>query len=112
MRLGSITTAAHCRGNLRRNVAPIRREETMKKLLSSRQLIKNWHRREKVTIDHLVRSIANPKTPVVTTHSPYTSSGLAVEDQVRKACIPSPVGLPIFSSARFQRSVVASWRRA
>ncbi len=66
------------------------------KKLSSRQLIKNWHRREKVTIDHLVRSAGDAKAPIGTTHSPFTSSGLAVEDQVRKAFIPSPVGLPIF----------------
>jgi hypothetical protein len=69
----------------------------MKVLRSSRQLIKNWHKREKGTIDHLVREAGGgAKTPVTTTHSAFTRSGLAVEDQVRKAGIPSPVGLPIF----------------
>ena len=68
----------------------------MKKRLSSRQIIKSWHRREKVTIDHLVEAVSIATPPIGTTHSPFTSTGLAVEDQVRKACIPSPVGLPIF----------------
>jgi hypothetical protein len=68
----------------------------MKKLLSSRQLIKNWHRREKATIDQVVLTAGDAKTPTATTHSAFTRSGLAVEDQVRKACIPSPVGLPVF----------------
>jgi len=74
----------------------IRREETMKPLRSSRQLIKMWHRREKVTIDHLVRSIGPAKNAVGTTHSAFTSSGLAVEDQIRKAWRPGPMGLAIF----------------
>jgi len=68
----------------------------MKKRLSSRQIIKNWHRREKGTMDHLVQTIGDAPTPIGTMHSPFTATGLAVEDQVRKACIPSPVGLPIF----------------
>ena len=80
----------------RANVAIIRREETMKKLLSSRQLIKNWHRREKATVDHVVRTISDAKGTAGTAHSPFTSSGLAVEDQIRKACGPSNVGLPVF----------------
>jgi len=89
-------TAAHCRGYPRRNVAPIRREETMKQPRSSRQLIKMWHRREKVTIDHLVRSIGNAKNAAGTTHSAFTATGLSVEDQVRKAWRPGPMGLAIF----------------
>jgi hypothetical protein len=88
--------AAHCRGKSRRNVAPTRREETMKKLLSSRQLIKMWHRREKATIDHLVRPTGNEKSTAGTTHSAFTSSGLAVEDQIRKSWCPGPMGLAIF----------------
>ena len=68
----------------------------MKQLRSSRQLIKNWHRREKATVDHVVRTIDEAKSATGTTHSPFTSSGLAVEDQVRKACGPSNVGLPVF----------------
>ena len=87
--------AAHCRGYPRRNVAPIRREETMKKL-SSRHLIKMLHRREKVTIDHLVRTVGDPKSTARTTHSAFTPSGLAVEDQIRKSWRPGPMGLAIF----------------
>jgi len=79
-----------------RIVAPTRREETMKRLRSSRQLIKMWHRREKVTIDHLVRAIGDAKSTAGTTHSAFTSSGLSVEDQIRKAWRPGPMGLAIF----------------
>jgi hypothetical protein len=55
-----------------------------------------WHRREKATIDHLVRAIGDTKSAAATTHSAFTASGLAIEDQVRKAWHPSPVGLAIF----------------
>ena len=68
----------------------------MKRLPSSRQLIKMWHRREKVTIDHLVRTIGDSKSASGTTHSAFTASGLAVEDQVRKAWRPGPMGLATF----------------
>ena len=69
----------------------------MKRLLSSRQIIKMWHRREKVTIDHLVQAIGAAKSSTAgTTHSPFTSSGLSVEDQVRKEWQPGPMGLAIF----------------
>lgn len=69
----------------------------MKQLRSSRHLIKMWHRREKATIDHLVRSISGEgKSLAATTHSPFTSSGLAVEDQVRKAWQPVTAGLAMF----------------
>jgi hypothetical protein len=84
------------RQKARRIVAAIRWEETMKQLRSSRQLIKNWHRREKATVDHLVQTVGDVKSTTGTTHSPFTSSGLAVEDQVRKACGPSNAGLPVF----------------
>ena len=80
----------------RRIVAVIRREETMKQPRSSRHLIKMWHRREKATIDHLVGTTGDPKGAAVTAHSAFTSSGLAVEDQVRKAWRPSSEGLAIF----------------
>ena len=68
----------------------------MKRALSSRQIIKMWHRREKVTIDHLVRTLGDAKSTAGTTHSAFTSSGLAVEDQVRKSWQPGPMGLAIF----------------
>jgi hypothetical protein len=84
------TAATHCRA--------ITREETMKQLRSSRRLIKMWHRREKATVDHVVGATGNAKnlTGTGTTHSAFTSSGLAVQDQVRKAWRPYPAGLAIF----------------
>jgi hypothetical protein len=69
----------------------------MKQLRSSRQLIKMWHRREKSTIDHLVRDVgALPKEAAGTMHSAFTASGLAIEDQVRKAWRPYGAGLAMF----------------
>ena len=68
----------------------------MKRLLSSRHLIKMWRRREKATIDHLVRPTGDAKSAAGSTHSAFTSSGLAVEDQIRKAWRPGPMGLAIF----------------
>ena len=68
----------------------------MKQLRSSRHLIKMWQRREKATIDHLVVATGDAKGAAGTTHSAFTASGLAVEDQVRKAWRPSSVGLAIF----------------
>jgi hypothetical protein len=75
---------------------PIRREDTMKQLRSSRHLVKMWQRREKATIDHLVVATGDPKGTGDTTHSAFTASGLAVEDQVRKAWWPSSAGLATF----------------
>ncbi len=68
----------------------------MKHLRSSRHLIKMWHRREKATIDHLVQAIGDPKGAAATTHSAFTSSGLVVEDQIRKAGRRCAVGLAMF----------------
>ncbi len=68
----------------------------MKHLRSSRHLIRMWHRREKATIDHLVQAIGEPKHAAATTHSAFTSSGLVIEDQVRKASRRCAVGLPMF----------------
>ncbi len=44
------------------------------------------HVREKATIDHLVRDVYEPKTPdeKQTERRPTTSTGLPVEDQVRR----------------------------
>jgi hypothetical protein len=84
----SKTAAAHCRA--------IAREETMKQLLSSRRIIKMWHRREKATIDRLVGTTRDAKAAAAPTHSAFTPSGLAVEDQVRKAWRSNPAGIPIF----------------
>jgi hypothetical protein len=55
-----------------------------------------WQRREKATIDHLVVATGDPKGAAGTTHSAFTASGLAVEDQVRKAWWPSSAGLATF----------------
>ena len=54
------------------------------------------HVREK--IDHLVQGVYEPKTPDEkrTERSPTTSTGLPVEDQVRKEWDPRKGGLPTF----------------
>jgi hypothetical protein len=56
------------------------------------------HVREKATIDHLVREVYEPKAPdeKYTERSPTTSTGLPVEDQVRKEWDPRKGGLPAF----------------
>ena len=68
----------------------------MKQLRSSRHLIRMWHRREKATIDYLVRTADPVEKPSGTVHSPFTACGLAVEDQVRKAWQPVSGGLAMF----------------
>ena len=56
------------------------------------------HRREKATIDHLVQHVYEPKTPddKHTDRSPTTSTGLPVQDQVRKKWDHRKGGLPTF----------------
>jgi hypothetical protein len=56
------------------------------------------HMREKATIDHLVRDVYEPKAPDKehTVRSPITTTGLPVEDQVRKEWNPCMGGLPTF----------------
>ena len=68
----------------------------MKDLRSPRRLIRMWHRREKATIDHLVRNLDNAPGTGRPAHSAFTPSGQAVEDQVRKAWRPSCMGLAVF----------------
>jgi hypothetical protein len=68
----------------------------MKQHRSSRHVIRLWHRREKATIDHLVRRIGEPQSAPGTIHSAFTPSGLAVEDQIRKAWQPPSAGLAMF----------------
>ena len=69
----------------------------MNELRSPRRHIKIWHRRDKALIEQLVGSIGGSNTDTSgRTHSPMTSSGLIVEEQVRKAWQPCGVGLPIF----------------
>ena len=50
------------------------------------------------TIDHLVQDVYKPKPPDErhAPHSPTTSTGLRVEDQVHKEWDPRKVGLPTF----------------
>ena len=56
------------------------------------------HVREKATIDYRVQDVYEPKAPDQehTVHSPQTSTGLPVEDQVRKEWNPRKGGLPTF----------------
>ena len=56
------------------------------------------HVREKATIDHLVQDVYDPKPPDEkhAAHSPTTSTGLPVEDQVRKEWNSRKGGLPTF----------------
>ena len=56
------------------------------------------HVREKSTIDHLVQDVYKPKPSEEqhASHSPTTSTGLPVEDQVRKEWDPRKGGLPTF----------------
>jgi hypothetical protein len=68
----------------------------MKQMLSTRRVIRAWHKREKATIDHLVGAIGGAKAAAGTVHSPMTQTGLVVEEQLRKAWRPCGVGLPIF----------------
>jgi hypothetical protein len=54
--------------------------------------------REKATIDHLVQDVYKPKPAEKEhhEHNPTTSSGLPVEDQVRKEWDPRKGCLPVF----------------
>ena len=56
------------------------------------------HVREKATIDHLVRDVYEPKTPdeKQTERRPTTSTGLPVEDQVRKEWKAALARIPRF----------------
>jgi hypothetical protein len=56
------------------------------------------HVRDKATIDHLVRDVYEPEAPDEkhTERSSTTSTGLPVEDQVRKEWDTRQGGLPVF----------------
>ena len=63
----------------------------------ARERTQRRHVREKATIDHLVRDVYEPKAPDEThEHSPTTSTGLPVEDQVCKEWDPRKGGLATF----------------
>ncbi len=72
------------------------REEPMENQRSSRRLIKLLYRREKFVIDRITRSMRDRDEPVASRHSAFTASGHSVEEQVRKAWRPCPVGLATF----------------
>jgi hypothetical protein len=71
---------------------------TMKQ--SSPETQRRRHVREKATIDHLVNDLYTPKPPPAaekrTVPGSTTSTGLSVEEQVRKEWDPRKGGLPIF----------------
>jgi hypothetical protein len=68
----------------------------MTKATLSRRRTRKRHIREEAIIDHLVR-VLSPKADVKgTTHSPVTSSGLSVEEQIRKEWHPGLGGLAMF----------------
>jgi hypothetical protein len=71
-------------------------------MANARERTQKRHVREKATIDHLVREAYEPKAPEEehTAHSPTTSTGLPVEDQVRKEWDPRKGGLPTFCRTR------------
>ena len=72
----------------------------MKQVHSSRQVpehvIASWHCQEEATIDHLVRLLNEPNGRFGNAHSAFTATGLAIEDQIRKAWRPDSVGLAMF----------------
>jgi hypothetical protein len=56
------------------------------------------HTREKRVIDHLADKVFDPSSgPEPTTHETITTTGLPVEEQVRKEWNPRKGGLPILS---------------
>jgi hypothetical protein len=65
-------------------------------MVKARERTQRRHVREKGTIDHLVQDVYEPKAPDEkhTARSPTTSTGLPVEDQVRKEWDPRKGGLP------------------
>jgi hypothetical protein len=72
----------------------------MKQVPSSRQVspqvIESWHCHEEATIDHLVRLLTEPNGRFGIVHSAFTSTGLPIEEQIRKAWRPDSMGLAMF----------------
>ena len=68
----------------------------MKNLRSSRHLVKIRQRRGKARIARTVDVTGDTKASAAAALSAYTSSGFAIEEQVRKAWSGSAEGLPIF----------------
>ena len=67
----------------------------MKDLRSARRLIKIRQRRDRPSAERTASGAA-AKLAAASTLSAYTASGLAIEDQLRKAWRPWSVGLPVF----------------
>jgi hypothetical protein len=67
-------------------------------MAKARERTQRRHVREKATIDHLVQDVYEPKRPDEkhSERSATTSTGLPVEDQVRKEWDPRKGGLPTF----------------
>jgi hypothetical protein len=68
----------------------------MKDPISSRRLVQKWHRRDKAAANPLAGPADKATEGNGRMHSPTTSTGLIVEDQIRKAWTPNGGGLPIF----------------
>lgn len=68
----------------------------MKAPISPRRLVQKWHRRDKSTADQLADPTGKTTEGSGRTHSPTTSTGLSVEQQIRKTWTPNGGGLPIF----------------
>ena len=67
-------------------------------MATPRERTERRHVREKAPIDHLVQDVYEPKAPDQehAYSQPTTSTGLPVEDQLRKEWDPSKGGLPTF----------------
>lgn len=72
------------------------REETMKDLRSIRRLIKLRQQRGKALAARPASTAGEPGRAPTPPLSAHTHSGLAIEDQVRKAWAPLGGGLPTF----------------
>ena len=80
----------------RRIVAPFPWEEPMKDLRAPRRLIRMWRRRAAAAIDPLAHAPGDAKGAAPASRSAFTPSGQPIEDQVRKAWLPSGTGLATF----------------
>ena len=68
----------------------------MKDAISPRRLVQKWQRREKAVANPLAGPTGKVAEGSGRMHSPTTSTGLSVEDQIRKTWTPNGGGLPIF----------------
>jgi hypothetical protein len=68
----------------------------MKQLRSPRRLISMWRRRKQAAAEHAVGANGEVGGAAGTGNSAFTATGLAIEEQIRKARGSSPEGLAIF----------------